>query len=38
MSYAEDKLNDVFEEVQSLNIRDAFDLQLKKMQHQDKHK
>jgi hypothetical protein len=38
MSYAEDRLNDVFEEVQSLNVKNKFDEQLKKMQYQDKHK
>tara|TARA_R110000803_G_scaffold157707_1_gene222006 strand:+ start:251 stop:439 length:189 start_codon:yes stop_codon:yes gene_type:complete len=38
MSYSEDKLNEVFEEVRELGIREEFDLQLKKMQFQEKHK
>ena len=38
MSYAEDKLHEVFEEVKGLGVRKEFDAQLKKMSYQDKHK
>mgnify|MGYP003625481197 CR=1 FL=1 len=38
MSYSEDVLNEVFEEVRELGIRIEFDLQLAKMKLQDKHK
>tara|TARA_Y100000385_G_C12697694_1_gene469172 strand:+ start:179 stop:367 length:189 start_codon:yes stop_codon:yes gene_type:complete len=38
MSYAEDKLNEVFEEVKGLGVRKEFDAQLKKMSYQNKHK
>jgi hypothetical protein len=38
MSYSEDKLYEVFEEVQKLGIKAEFDEQLKKMQSQEKHK
>lgn len=38
MSYAEDKLNEVFEEVNTLGARKEFEEQLKKMQNQEKHK
>ena len=38
MSYSEDILNEVFEEVRELGVRMEFDLQLKKMKFQEKHK
>ena len=37
MSYSEDRLYEIFDEVNNLGVKDQFDAQLEKMKHQPKH-
>jgi len=38
MSYTEDVLHEIYEEVHSCGLKEKFDAQLAKMKNQDKHK